>query len=586
MTHPDADASPSASAPPWEPSPPALDDNGKREFGPQEQAELSVSRADPGHTSRGVRARRLAERLPLLAASAIVAIALWFTYLRESHTLPVDSDGSGQALQAWDMLHGNVLLHGWSLSDVSFYTTELPEYMLVEVFRGLNADVVHLAAATTYTLLVLLAALLAKGRATGRDAAIRMLLAAGIVLAPQVGAGSYILLLSPDHVGSAVVMLAILLVIDRAGRRMWVPVVVGLLLTGLLVADGIALYTGVAPLLVVCGLRAYRDLVVRRQPLSESAFELTLGTAAAVAAVLSTAILAILHAHGGFTLWKPAPAFAAAGAVPNNAAFGLEGIAALFGFDFSGMPFGHAALIAMTHLAGAAVALGAVWVGLRGFLREKDLLIQLLIAGVVISLAGYLLSTSSAAAQNAREMAAILPFSAVLAARLFADKIAAARLTPLLTAGLLVYCMTLGYYATRPAYPAADTRLTAWLARHHYSYGLAGYWDANVQTLSSGARVEVRPVCFRDNRFTTDNWESQASWFDSGLHHANFLVMNPANRYGDGSLGPCSPPTYRQVVARFGKPAHIYAVGRDKVLVWNSNLLTRVSKPAGLPPAS
>ena len=586
MTQRDADASPSASAPPWEQSPPVPEGNSNPDFGHHEQAELSVDLADPALTSGGVRARTLAERLPLPVASLLIAIALWFAYLRESHTLPVNSDGAAQALQAWDMLHGNLLLHGWSLSDVSFYTTELPEYMLVEVIHGLNADVVHLAAATTYTLLVVLAALLAKGRATGRQAAIRILLAAGIALAPQVGAGSYILLLSPDHVGTAVVMLAILLVIDRAGRRMWVPVVVGLLLTGLLIADGIALYTGVAPLLVVCGVRAYRDIVVRRQPLPESAFELALGIAAAVAAVLSAAILAILHAYGGFTLWKQTPVFAPVSAASSNAAFGLEGIAALFGFDFSGMPFGHAALIAMSHLAGAAVALGAVWVGLRGFLREKNLMIQLLVAGVVISLAGYLLSTSAAGALQAREMAAILPFSAVLAARLFADKIAAARLTPLLTAGLLVYCVTLGYYATRPVYPAADTRLTAWLARHHYTYGLAGYWDANVQTLSSGARVEVRPVCFRDNRFTTDNWESQASWFDSGLHHANFLVMNPANSYGDGSVGPCSAPTYRQVVARFGKPAHIYAVGRDQVLVWNSNLLTRVGKPAGLPPAS
>jgi hypothetical protein len=49
---------------------------------------------------------------------------------------------------------------------VPFYTTELPEYMLVEMVRGLNADAVHVAAALTYTLLVLLAAILAKGHAT------------------------------------------------------------------------------------------------------------------------------------------------------------------------------------------------------------------------------------------------------------------------------------------------------------------------------------------------------------------------------------------------------------------------------------
>jgi len=65
------------------------------------------------------------------------------------------------------MLHGNVLLRGWWLSDVSFYTTELPEYMLVELARGLNSGVINAAGAATYTILIVLAAVLAKGRATG-----------------------------------------------------------------------------------------------------------------------------------------------------------------------------------------------------------------------------------------------------------------------------------------------------------------------------------------------------------------------------------------------------------------------------------
>jgi hypothetical protein len=95
-------------------------------------------------------------------------VLLFLAYLSESRTLPVNSDGAGNALEAWDMLHGNLLLHGWLLTDVSFYTTELPQYMLVELARGLGSDVIHVAAAVTYTLLVLLTALLARARATGR----------------------------------------------------------------------------------------------------------------------------------------------------------------------------------------------------------------------------------------------------------------------------------------------------------------------------------------------------------------------------------------------------------------------------------
>ena len=57
-------------------------------------------------------------------------------YLRIAGTVPVNADGANDALAAWDMLHGNLLLHGWWAADVSFYTTELPEHMLVEAAAG------------------------------------------------------------------------------------------------------------------------------------------------------------------------------------------------------------------------------------------------------------------------------------------------------------------------------------------------------------------------------------------------------------------------------------------------------------------
>ena len=118
----------------------------------------------------GLRALRL-RPWAVTAAWVLGVIAVFTANLQLARTRAVNSDGAGQALQAWDMLHGNLLLHGWSLGDVSYYTTELPQYMLVEFVRGLNQDVVHVAAALTYTLAMLLAALLAKGTSTGRQAA-------------------------------------------------------------------------------------------------------------------------------------------------------------------------------------------------------------------------------------------------------------------------------------------------------------------------------------------------------------------------------------------------------------------------------
>ena len=115
----------------------------------------------------------------------------------------MNSDAAGLVLQASDMLHGNPLLHGWWDTDVSFITTELPEYMGVTAVAGVRPEVVHVCAALTYTLLVLLAAFVARGRARGAEGVVRALLAATVMLVPQPTGPTPVLLGSPDHVGTA-----------------------------------------------------------------------------------------------------------------------------------------------------------------------------------------------------------------------------------------------------------------------------------------------------------------------------------------------------------------------------------------------
>ena len=114
------------------------------------------------------------------------------------------------------MLHGNLLLHGWWDTDVSFITTELPEYVGVTAVAGVRPEVVHVCSALTYTLLVLLAAFVARGRARGAEGVVRALLAATVMLAPQPTGPTPVLLGSPDHVGTAVPVLLLLLLLDRA----------------------------------------------------------------------------------------------------------------------------------------------------------------------------------------------------------------------------------------------------------------------------------------------------------------------------------------------------------------------------------
>ena len=180
---------------------------------------------------------------------------LFAVYLRLSETYPLNSDSANILLMGWDLLHGHLLLHGWYMSDVSFYPTELPQYALLVGLLGLHMQTAHVAAAMTYTLTFLLAVLLARSGSTGRAAMIRTLIAAGIMLAPQIGLGVFALDLSVGHIGTAVPLLLTWLLLDKAPARWYVPVLTAVLLAWVLVADPIVYIVGIGPLGLVCAVR-------------------------------------------------------------------------------------------------------------------------------------------------------------------------------------------------------------------------------------------------------------------------------------------------------------------------------------------
>ena len=424
-----------------------------------------------------------------VAAYVVAGVTLFFCFRRLSETQPVTSDGAANALQAWDMLHGNLLLRGWTVSDVSFYTTELPEYMGVELIRGLGPDVVHVAAGFTYTLLVLLAALLAMGRAKGREALVRVLIASGIMIAPQLSPGTFILLLSPDHTGTQVPLLVTWLVLDRAPRRWPVPPIIAVMLAWVQIGDRIALIVAVVPLALVCCLRICRGLA-RREPLTSLWYEVSLAVAAVASAGAAWLAVRVIDRLGGYAV-SPLPiALATPRAIPAQLRLTAHGVLVLYGADSSGLHPGVAAVFAVAHLAGLALAGWALGIAIWRFFRLDDLVVQVLAVAIIINLAAFALSTLPGNAYSFRQVVAVLPLGAVLAGRLLSGRVV--RLRPVPAPGVILACYVaaLGYSAAQPAVPAQDQALAGWLVTRHLQAALTGP-AANVTTLDTGGRIQL-----------------------------------------------------------------------------------------------
>ena len=527
-----------------------------------------------GEPQRRARRQRAVSALAWALAGAI----LFAAYLRQSQTVAETSDMANILLMANDMLHGNLLLHGWYTSDVSFYTTELPQYVLLESFLGLRMETAHIAGAITYTLTLGLAVLLARGGAASRQATIRALIVAGIMLVPLQSA-VFALLVAVGHIGTSVPLLLCWVLLDRAGRRWWVGPLTCALLTWTLIADELVLVAAVVPLGLVAAGHVIAGLArpVRRQIRWH---ELRLAAAAGAAPLLARAAEDLLRAHGGY-VQAPVPVVfrTSLHALGAGAQDTWWAVLILFGADYRTQGIGVAA--ALLHFANLAVVLvGLLLVASRFFKPGRVALVdQVLFVAIVGLLAAYL--TTGASVQGAREIGPLEPFAAALAARAVVPAALAAtrhrriraRLatTGWLAGGLVLagYLAGLGYAVTQPAEQSQYVNLASWLEAHHLRHGLSTYWWASSVTVTTGGRVTIRATRPPTHPYL---WMSDGAWYDSAKATASFVVLGPQQP------APTAGWTKRGLAADFGHPARVYRTGPFTIFVWNYNLLTRVRR--------
>jgi hypothetical protein len=507
------------------------------------------------------------------AVVLLAAAALFFCYWRQSQSVPLSSDGASNVLQAWDMLHGNLLLHNWWVSDVSFYTTELPQYMLIEAMIGLGASVVHAAAAMTYTLIVLLGGWLAKGEARGRKGIARALLAAALMLSPQLSA-TPILLLAPNHTGTAVPLLAIWLVIDRLSPRWYVPPLVFLMIIWATLADTVILITLVVPLVLTCAVRAFR----RRTLTAPRWYEPSLAAAAAAGGALGWRAPRLVAALGGYHQAAVDTSRMPPGQWGHGAWVAFQALLELFGGNvLNAGPAAGAGFVAV-HLAGVLLVIVGVLVAFARFFRA-ELIVPAFAVAIGANMAAYLVSPHALDVLGAREMAAVLPLGAVLAGRALGDHVPGRGwlrrwlLRPALVLAAAGYLAALAYGAAQPPVPPANQQLADWLPAHGLTDGLAGYWEANSTTLDSGGRVTVSAVAWTlHDGLGPYLWEADASHYDPSRRYANFLVAG-----GTAPLPAAQAVTW---AAGFGPPKTVYHVAGYVIMVWDTNLLSKLGTPS------
>jgi hypothetical protein len=516
-------------------------------------------------------------------------LALYAAYLRISFGGRIDSDGANSALQAWDLIHGHLLLHGWVFGDATYYSFELPVNGVSQLIFGLGPLAAHVASALVYLAVTACSVALAVRGSRGAARVARCAVTVIVLAVPLLSAfGVWTLVEEPDHPGTSVFMLACALVVNRlpdlppprAARSWRVPVVVCVILVAGELGDATVTYVAVPAIAATCGCRA-----LARRRWSGDATVLVAAVASVPLEALTRALMTWL---GGYQMVAPRTGLASPIQWPGHVPVVWVDLCHLYGaalgpgnvLGAAGPALGLACLLAA--LAGLVKAVRA-W-------RQATRAEQVIAAVMILNLGVYIVSWAPLPS-GAREIAAALPCGAVLAARaLVPDQLTRrARDLAAVAAVGLIALLPLAAAAARPRVgpatgPAAfdpqgaqTAPLTAWLERHRVTYGIADYWDSSVITLQSGGRVAIRTIDLRPKprgpgvHAYVRGWETNALWYDPARHDARWAIAD--TRHGSGY----SVRTYERL---FGRPEAIYRVSRWVVLEYRANLLTRIGPVA------
>ena len=520
-------------------------------------AELERSDSSRAATSR---------RLWVALAWIVGCITLFAFFLRISLSSAVNSDGANNALQAWDLLHGHVLLHGWLIGDATYYTFELPVLALSELLFGLRDLASHVASALAYGIVAVCAVALAMTNSRGPARLARCGIVIAVLAAPLlVPSNAWIALGAPNHIRTSAFLLVSFLLIDRVPTaRYTAPLLCVILCAGQL-GDAIVGYIAVP---VIAGVCACRVLAARKVRTADT----VIGLAAIASVPLETAVRAVMRHLGAYLMVAPRIRLAPPRQWPHNVALTVHAIRELFGAIVApNAPLG---------VAGTIFGIGCLLAALAGLVRvivtwrSASRAEQCLCVALVANVAAYEITTMPRLF-NPYEMGAVLPCGAVLAARAVVPAaIAGLRRARIVPAAAGVAAL-LPLAAAASAAPAAEpgATLVPWLRAHHLSYGLASYWNSSAITEEAGNKVALRTVDVHGRQATMYDWETNTLWFSPSRNDASFVVV----KRGDPTL------TAAQVIHAFGKPASVDRVADWEILAYRWNLLKRVTR-APLPP--
>ncbi len=479
----------------------------------------------------------------LLVVLILIVLYAIYLFLIEMQ-VPMDSDFANQVLEGNDILSGNVLLHGWNLTGITFYLTELPFYVLSAVFSGISTRTYITAIFLTSLSLFLSGWILTqvKDRPLRLEEFLFYLGAAGMPLLPQAGA-------QRGHSGificSFLSFFCIGKIFESEHKKKWLIFYLILTACGCM-SDITLLVISVVPVLIYCGVR-----LLQKPPETEKKWDRLICLAdlggTAVGIVLDRLLIRISGINKNGFLSEHA--FLDVDTCLEKFVIILKGILLMFKNDFSKQPlFSLNTLRYVLMSMVLLLTLRIIIETLRGFFAGKftDAVSILLAMSLTLMTLACYFTNIYLDNTTARYIAFFPGAAAALLIRWTKLKPPAEENGSLkkericLSAVFVLLCLLSIVPPVTSRKSTPQDRLAAFLEENGLTDGYSDYWNASNTTVASKNKVRLRAVEIVTDSHTVSvgavpeslkmlNWYCKTDWYRP--EYANFIAFDASGEF-------------------------------------------------------
>ncbi len=495
----------------------------------------------------------------------------------------MNSDFASQILEASDMLSGNIFLHGWNLTGVTFYLSELPIYLLSVFLGGISTKSFIIAFSLQYTLLLLASFLIISDRIENIKV-YQILLFFSLVGFPSL---SY-LQTAPGHFSIYIYIFLALFCLNRIWsqyskneiyKKWFIPLSV-------IVIIGSMSDMNIAILFVLPGLLICFGNLLRNQNRLFPALNRIIIADLIIGTIVGLMLDKLLIWIGKFNKnsFFGGQTFISVEKLPQKTAYVLKVLLETFQGDFSEekllsftTPRRFFGIIILTAFLILIVKTIVDWIKDP----QTDLIsVMISFASTLIIMAGLCGNFFHSTNSDAYRYIAFLPFAAaVLFCRYlyrsnFSDKKVADNKysVSFIFSFICLICIIFSFNPVRfGRTPSTQDEIADILIKNNLDYGYADFWDANSVTVTSKDQVHLRAIRVftpQDQKpyIAAQNWFCKTKWYYN--IYANYIVI-PNSEYLN--------ITPENITGQLGQPEKIIAGSSFNIYIYNRNIASDIN---------